>query len=85
MNEQPESTAETTVKKVKRIVTVSWVYTVEIELPADLAEDLTAEDMESASWGGESEQLNEIAVKAIERAAESISWKDGTITDIQEV
>jgi hypothetical protein len=66
---------------MKKLVTVSWCYTVEIDLP----EETTVSELENASWGGESKELNEIATAAVEQAGANLSWRDGMITDIQDI
>lgn len=62
---------------MKKLVTVAWATTVEIELPEEIGlEELT-------DWQASTE-IEELASKAAKEAFDNISWKGGEITDVQD-
>lgn len=63
---------------MKKLVTVCWSYTVE----ADLPEGTDADDLDGFML---SESLAEVASKIVQEASNNINWKDGVITDVQDI
>ena len=63
---------------MKKLITVQWSYTVEVEVP----EGVTVDDLEDYNAP---EEIANIANTAIVLASDSLSWKDGVITDMQDL
>lgn len=66
---------------MKKLITVSWSTTVEVEIPARLGnpgiDELEAYDSPK--------EIQDIASEAVKAASNQLNWKDGVITDVQDV
>jgi hypothetical protein len=57
----------------KKLVTVCWSYTVEVELPDGIGAD---------ELNDYSPEIVDIADAVVKEAASNLNWKDGVITDV---
>ena len=64
---------------MKKLATVCWSYTVEIDIPEDVNPDSLLDEYPRDPL------VSEAATKAIEAAGANLNWKDGVITDIQDI
>lgn len=65
---------------MKKLVTVQWSYTVQIDVPEGVKPESLIECDFTADVAAQ-----EVACGALQNAADNISWKDGVITDVQDV
>jgi len=63
---------------MKKLVTVCWSCTIEVNLPEGIGVD-ELEDL------GQSEEIQNLASNIVRDASNNISWKDGVITDVQDI
>lgn len=61
-----------------KLVTVCWSVTVEVKLPKGVGVD-ELEAFDSPK------KIQDLASNIVLEASENISWKDGVITDVQDV
>ena len=79
----PNQTPDTNeIKTIKKYVTISWSHTVEVEIPVEFADRADVDGMESYSSPA---AFKEIISEAVKQASTEINWKDGIITDVQDV
>jgi hypothetical protein len=61
----------------KKLVTVCWSYTVEIDLPDGVGVD----ELEAYDSG---KNVADLADTIVKEAASNLNWKDGVITDVSD-
>lgn len=65
---------------MKKLITVTWSRTVEVDLPIHL-ENVSTAELENPN----TEELISISNETVESAGADLDWKDGEITDIQDL
>lgn len=67
---------------MKKLITIAWSISVEVEIPTQFEKFANADNIEDYDSPRE---FQEIISKAVSNASEGINWKDGVITDVQDV
>lgn len=65
-------------KTVKKLVTVAWSASVVVDLPEYVGID-ELDDFNAPK------KIQDLASNAVKEAWDNVSWKDGIITDVQEI
>lgn len=65
----------------RKLITVCWSYTVEMDVPEHL-ENISVDELEDFT---SPKEIQDLASNAVRQAGANLNWKDGIITDIQDV
>ena len=66
---------------MKKLITVCWSYTVEADVPDGVGVD----ELEDYMLCETNPDLAKVANTVVREASNNINWKDGVITDVQDI